>query len=277
MERIGLNGATLPGRDLLTKIAATAAAGFSLYEPRVPELLAYNSPEGRRTVVQAMSESGLDWLPLNALEGVFAADRAAFVAAETILPLAARFGISHVIAVPAPPGDGLDRTAAVSELRRLIARAEAEGVSLLYELIGFAHHAYPTLELAGDVARDVGLPLVLDTFHLAVSEASADAIGALDPDRIGLVHLSDALVGDRPIAAITDDDRVLPDEGELPLSEMLDAIGRTGFGGPISVEVFHSKYAREPTGRVASRALAEARRLTAAWRWTSKQGERTGA
>jgi len=266
MTRIGLNGATLPGRDLITKIRAAAGAGFDAYEPRVPELLAFDTPDGRREVVQAMADGGMSWLPLNALEGVFAStDGGADAAAESVFPLAARFGVPHVIAVPAPPDPGIDRSAALAALERLVRRAAADGVKLLYELIGFPHHAFPTLDLAADLAGDAGLPLVLDTFHLALSETSLAAIERLDAARIGLVHLSDAIVGDRPVTAITDAERVLPDEGDLPLEGLLAAIGRSGFAGPISVEVFHPKYADEDTERVAERALQEARRLTTTW------------
>ena len=267
MERMGLNGATLPGRDVLTKIRAAAEAGFAFYEPRVDELLEFDTPDGRREVEQAMAEGELAWLPLNALEGVFSTvDGGADAAAEMVLPLAARFGVTQVIAVPAPPDEGLERIAAVAALRSLVARASADGLSLLYELIGFPHHAYPTLELAAGLACEVGIPLVLDTFHLAVSEAELEAIASLAAEQIGLVHLSAALVGGRPVTAITDGDRVLPDEGDLPLEGVLGAIGLTGFDGPISVEIFHPKYADEETARVAERALSEARRLTKAWR-----------
>ena len=266
MTRIGLNGATLPKRDLIAKIAAAAAAGFDLYEPRVPELLTYDTPSGRRDVEAAMSEAGLAWLPLNALEGVFSSvDGGAEAAAETVFPLAARFGVTQVIAVPAPPDARLDRSTAVAALARLVERAAGYSLTLLYELIGFPHHAFPSLESAAALTRDAGIPMVLDTFHLAVSEASIDAIADLAPDRIGLVHLSDAILGGGPVTAITDGDRVLPDEGDLPLEGLVAAIGRTGFDGPISVEVFHPKYADEDADRVAERALEEARRLTATW------------
>ena len=261
MKGIGLNGATLPERDLLTKILAAADAGFQYYEPRVPELLAFDTPNGRRDVRRTLAEAGLRWLPLNALEGVFSP----LAAADRVFPLAERFGIDAVIAVPAPLEGNLEWRDAVSELERTRRLAEDHGLGLLYELIGFSQHAFPSLGLATDLSREAGIPLVLDTFHLAVSQASTNVIAGLPADRIGLVHLSDAILGGRPVAAIADGDRVLPDEGELPLSEIIDAIGKTGFTGPISVEVFHPKYASEDASRVAERALRAARRLTAMW------------
>jgi 4-hydroxyphenylpyruvate dioxygenase len=267
MKGIGLNGATLPGRGLLTKMRAAANAGFGFYEPRVPELLAFDTPDGRRDVARVLAETGLSWLPLNGLEGVFSSlDGGVDAAAERVFPLAARFGIEAVIAVPAPPDDGLKWRDAVSELGRIRGLAENHGVRILYELIGFPHHAFPSLDLAADLAGEAGIPLVLDTFHLAVSQAPTEVIEGLPADRIGLVHLSDAILAGRPATASTDGDRVLPDEGDLPLEEILAAIGRTGFAGPISVEVFHPKYAEEEADQVAERAMREARRLTATWR-----------
>lgn len=266
MTAIGLNGATLPDRDLLTKIRAAAAAGFDFYEPRVPELLAFDTASGRSQVAQTLADGGLAWLPLNALEGVFSSgDGGADAAAETVFSLAARFGVPGVITVPAPPDDGLTWQAAVEALRRLRARAAVHGVTLLYELIGFPHFAFPTLTSADGIAGDAGLPLVLDTFHLAVSETAIEAIESLAQDRIGLVHLSDAILAGRPQTAITDDDRVLPDEGELALEGILGAIGRTGFRGPVSVEVFHPKYAEGEAAEIAGRAIEQARRLIATW------------
>lgn len=280
MKGIGLNGATLPERDLITKILAAADAGFQYYEPRVPELLAFDTADGRRDVRRVLVETGLSWLPLNALEGVFLslADGAgAAAAAERVFPLAERFGIEAVIAVPAQPADGLKWQDAVSELEQIRGLAEDHGLRLLYELIGFPHHAFPSLDLAADLAREAGIPLVLDTFHLAVSQARTDVIAGLAADRIGLVHLSDAILAGRPVTAITDADRVLPGEGDLPLREIVETIGRTGFVGPISVEVFHPKYASEDARRVAERALRAARRLTRTWGGPRLQaGDRKG-
>ncbi|MFC2081718.1 sugar phosphate isomerase/epimerase family protein [Candidatus Bipolaricaulota bacterium] len=267
MTGIGLNGATLPERDLLTKIRAAGDAGFDFYEPRVPELLAFDTPEGRDEAAQAMTDSGLKWLPLNGLEGVFSSvDGGAKVAAEEVFSLAARFGVSQVIVVPAPPDEGLTPQGAIEDLLRFREDAARHDVRLLYELIGFTHHAFPTLALASEIAGGAGLPLVLDTFHLAVSETGTEAIESLAADQIGLVHLTDAILDGRSPMVITDGDRVLPDEGELALEEIMEAIGRTGFRGPISVEVFHPKYADEETNLVSERAIREARRLIETWR-----------
>jgi len=258
--KLGLNGATLPGSGLLDGIRSAAAAGFSYYEPRVPELEPLRT--SRASEARALlAEVGLAWLPLNGLEGVFAEpDTVLEERAEATFALASDFGVDQVIIVPGPVEGPVDRSEAGAALKRLSKQARDHGVSLLYEFIGFAHHAFPSLEEAAAVASNAGLPLVLDTFHLAVSRTTSSSIEAIGADAIGLVHLSDALVeGD--VAKISDPDRVLPGEGGLELDAIVGAVLRTGFEGPISVETFHPKYGERPPEVVAREAYASATSL----------------
>jgi sugar phosphate isomerase/epimerase len=125
---------------------------------------------------------------------------------------------------------------------------------LLYELIGFATHVFSTLNAAVAVSREADVPLVLDTFHLAVSETTLTEIAELPCEAIGLVHLSDALSEGKERSELLDGDRVLPGEGGLPLRELLAAIADTGYRGPVSVEVFHPKYGNRSPHEVAREA-----------------------
>jgi sugar phosphate isomerase/epimerase len=137
----------------------------------------------------ALQQTGLSWLPLNALEGVFelAPDRL-FARAEDTFSLAERFKVRQVILVP---GKGRPSIADAGELLVELAKRGCEhGVNLLYEFIGFSMHAFPSLEEAHAVATAAGLPLVVDTFHLAVSRTNPERVAALPADAIGLVHLS---------------------------------------------------------------------------------------
>ena len=263
--RLGLNGATLPSSDLLTGIRAAGAAGFGFYEPRIPRLLEFDEPESRNQVRELIEKAGLGWLPINALEGVFSIDESRLVeTAESAFALAKRFGIRQVIVVPGSVPKPLGRTEAIATLERLKAIAAQYDVRLLYELIGFGHHAFPSLAEARQVAQGAGLPLVLDTFHIAVSQTPLREIQEMDADEIGLVHLSDAIVGDRSVIEIDDADRVLPEEGDLPLVPFLTAIARTGYQGPLSVEVFHPKYGAHDPDQVAGEAMRRAKDLATA-------------
>jgi 4-hydroxyphenylpyruvate dioxygenase len=253
-NQLGINGATLPSGDLLTGIHVAAAAGFSYYEPRIPQLVEFDSQQGIRDVQAALAAEALEWLPLNALENVFSAtpteiDRTT----HELCALARRFGVMQIIAVPgavvSPPVSEASDT-----LHRLRMIAESYGIELLYEFIGFPHHSFPSLSQARQVAKASGFAMVLDTFHLAVSQTAASEIRDMNSREIGLIHLSDAIVGDRSVASIVDEDRVLPDEGGLLLSSFFRSLVDIGYAGPVSVEVFHPKYQLVGPGKGALEA-----------------------
>jgi hypothetical protein len=60
-NQLGINGATLPSGDLLTGIHVAAAAGFSYYEPRIPQLVEFDSQQGIRDVQAALAAEALEW------------------------------------------------------------------------------------------------------------------------------------------------------------------------------------------------------------------------
>jgi sugar phosphate isomerase/epimerase len=253
---LGLNGATLPSADLKTGIEAAKQAGFEAYEPRVPLLKDAITQNTVSEICEVRRGTGLSWLPLNALEGFLELEPAALeTEADSVFTLAKQFAIPQVIVVPGKAGRTSGSPTAVSkELRVLTDQARSYGVSLLYELIGFATHVFPTLNAALAVSREADVPLVLDTFHLAISQAKLEEIVVLPPEAIGLVHLSDALTQGKERSELLDEDRVLPGEGGLPLRELLSAIADTGYRGPISVEVFHPKYGSRSPHEVAREA-----------------------
>lgn len=258
-NQLGINGATIPSCDLITGIRVAGAAGFSFYEPRVPCLLKCNNPVGRRQAQSSLAGEGLTWLPLNGLENVFSATLEGIQeAARGVFGLAEGFGIKQVIVVPGPVDRAVSLAEAQDTLGNLKSIAREHDIHLLYEFIGFPHHAFSSLRQAREVTVASNLPLVLDTFHLAASQTTAGDIQQMGVGEIGLVHLSDALVGDRPISKVTDSDRVLSGEGHLPLTDYLRALAAIGYEGPISVEVFHPKHEDIAPGKGARDALQSA-------------------
>ena len=179
---LGLNGATSVRASLEAGLLAAKDAGFSFYEPRIPTLADCEERGCRERAVESLHETGLSWLALNALEGVFelAPDRL-LARGEEIFSLAGRFNVRQVIAVP---GKGRPSHADAQRLLTELGKRAAEhGISLLYEFIGFPEHALACLEEAHDVAAAIGLPLVLDTFHLAVSRTDPARIATLSSRR----------------------------------------------------------------------------------------------
>ncbi len=256
----GLNGATIARANLESGLIAARDAGFSYYEPRISALVDCEERGCRERALASLHNTGLSWLALNAIEGVFelVPDRL-FAQAEEVFSLAKRFNVHQVIAVP---GKGRPSHADAQEILADLSKLSREyRISLLYEFIGFPAHAFSSLQEAHTVATTAGIPLVLDTFHLAVSRTDPERIVALSTDEIGLVHLSDALTDGKTLAEITDRDRVLPGEGGLPLAAYVKAILDTGYAGPLSVEAFHPKYESGEQTTVAKEAFRKVDQL----------------
>jgi len=264
---IGLNGATVPGASLEEGVHAAHGAGFTAFEPRVPLLLS-SEAAGRTPQALELLPRGLTWLPLNAVEGVFTSPRSELgPRAREIFALAARFRVPQAILVPGAGVADPTFSNAVAELRWLGAEARHHGVDPLYELIGVPTFAFPTLDRAYALARAAGFPLVLDTFHLAISRTPPTEIARLPASSIRLVHLSDALASGKELDELRDEDRVLPGEGGLPLEDLLAGIRQTGYSGPVSVEVFHPRYGERDPAAVAGDAFRAAREILTATGW----------
>ncbi len=264
---LGLNGSTLPSADAEKAIHAVRVAGFHGLEPRVPLLTAAEAAQRTSAVLDSLTPD-LVWFPLNSVEGLFSLHQEEIVSrAKEICALAARFRVPQVIFVPGGTSAGPAWAAAVAELKVLQGIARKHGVAPLYEFIGFPTCAFPSLDQAYSLAQATGIPLVLDTFHLAISRTPLGQIARLPAAAIGLVHLSDAIASGKSVEELQDEDRVLPGEGELPVDSLLAAIGRTGYCGPVSVEVFHPKYKHQGPLAVAKDAFHAARTALSSAGW----------
>lgn len=116
----------------------------------------------------------------------------------------------------------------------------------------------PSLDAARDLIAGANRPnvnLLLDLLHWAADGDAADP-GSLAHE-VGLVHLCDH-VDARP-EALTDDGRLPPFEGALPVREFVSALVGNGYAGPAVIEVFQNGHGRPAVDRTA----ASVRRLRA--------------
>jgi 2-keto-myo-inositol isomerase len=224
--RIALNGSTLGPCDLDEELTAAAEAGFRLVELRAPKL------DGVTDLRRRLDSRGLRACSVNSLEG--AGERDLREQARRQAAWAAGCGAPYVVCVPGRRRDGLeDAVATLAEVCR------AEGAELAFEFMGFAWSAVRTLPAA--LAVHPG-PVVIDTFHWALGGSRPEDLRACDPARIALVHVNDAPA--ESMAALVDEDRVLPGEGTLPLDGFYRALLDIGYDGVLSLELFSPVPAR---------------------------------
>jgi len=256
--KLGLNGATVFHADIKQCLEVAATVGFAYYEPREPQLKTVNN----KTVLDLLTSLNLQWLPLNALENIFEVE---ISEAEAFFSLAKKFAIEKVIFVPGSINKRLSLLEATKKLRHLKSLAQKFSIIPLYEMIGFNTHPFNTLAEAKVIAEEVQIPLVLDTFHLAISRIGFKEMTDISVNLIGLVHLSDAL--GKELDNMKDENRVLPGKGRLPLVEILKIIRELGYGGPISVEVFHPQYYAKNPLDVAKEAFETSLNILARAGW----------
>jgi sugar phosphate isomerase/epimerase len=158
-------------------------------------------------------------------------------------------GAPHLVVTPGPAPatvspDELDRAA--DRLRTAADLAAGFGVRLGIEFLKGAR-LVSTLPTALTLARRAAHPnvgVVLDTFHLyaGVSKLEDLALLAEGPHLLSFVHLND-VPETQPRELWVDADRVLPEDGSLPLDAIRSAIRSAGYRGYVSLELFNAAFA----------------------------------
>lgn len=273
---LGFNGATTLTADLATDVRAAKAAGYACLEIWAPKLLGYFANGSLTDLRHQLRQAGLPVATLNSVERVTFQDPSGH---ERMLQDFTRFCRvasalwgATVIAVPSPKPKGMSRTAMEAEtvrvLRQLGTIAARHEVRVALEFLGFADCSVNTLDACWRIVKRVNRPnvgLVLDSFHFYAGNSSFRGIAALDPRRVFMVHLNDAMPG--PRARLHDACRLYPGDGVLPLGPILRALRAIGYAGPFSVELFQPRYWRQDPMRVAVTAYRKARAVLEAAGW----------
>jgi len=261
---LGLHAAVIPQADLETGLRAAAKAGFIAFEPEAVRIAGYSSTRLREANELRM-QLGLRWGPLNELQA-FGRGMADGDWNRRLLDLAAELQVPALTVIPAPVDLPLDQ--AVAELGALCEQAAQHSVFLYFEMLCFQDRPFRSVTQTLQLAEAAGACLVIDTFHYIVSGATAGQIRGLHPERIGVVHISDAERHGKSLGSLVDEDRVLPGEGELQLAEVVAALVPSGYRGLMSVEVFHPRYARDDPAAVARRAWEQTVQLLSNCGWS---------
>jgi len=82
---------------------------------------------------------------------------------------------------------------------------------------------------------------MIDSYHWHAAGDTVAEVRALSGERIVGFHLSDAM--DKPRAALQDQERLLPGEGVIPLTALLQAALDAGFNGFVGMEVLGPRVA----------------------------------
>jgi 4-hydroxyphenylpyruvate dioxygenase len=153
------------------------------------------------------------------------------------------------------------------QLRRNLRRAEAK-LELARELgartmLLCANVATATVdEHAWRIVEAVDHPFIgmcLDSFHIFSARSTIDTIASIPGDKIFSCQLADAPAMSLDPLSWSRHFRVFPGEGSFALPAFVAAVARTGYAGPLSLEIFNDVFRQSEARRTATDAMRSLR------------------
>ncbi|TQR87053.1 sugar phosphate isomerase/epimerase and 4-hydroxyphenylpyruvate domain-containing protein [Mycobacterium hodleri] len=246
--------------SLVEKLHACADAGFDGVEIFEPDLIASDhSPEEIRGLARRLGLSLDLYQPLRDIEGV---DEATFTEnlrrAAATFATAQRLGIGTVLVcsnVATATVDSVEHSA--EQLRRLGDVAARYDVKVAFEALAWGRfvddyrRAWRIVELADHPSVGV----CLDSFHVLSRRHDPAAIEDIPADKIFYLQLADAPALSMDVLSWSRHHRLFPGEGDFDLATFVAHVLKTGFDGPLSLEVFNDTFRQTDPDRTAVHAL----------------------
>ena len=242
------------------KLRAIAAAGFDAVEVFENDLLSFNGSP--RDVGQLCRDLGLSicaFQPFRDFEGMPEPQRARnFTRAERKFELMQELGTDLLLICsnvsPASLG-GIDRAAA--DFRALGELAASRGLRAGFEALAWGRHVNDYRD-AWEIVRRAdhkSIGIILDSFHALAPSFPVAQIQSIPADKIFLVQLADAPKLGLDVLSWSRHFRCFPGQGDLPVSDFLKAVLRTGYAGPLSLEIFNDQFRSGSAVRTATDGL----------------------
>lgn len=238
------------------KLRAIAAAGFDAVEIFENDFLSFDG--GPRDVGRMCRDLGLEicaFQPLRDFEGMPEPQRSRnFTRVEKKFELMQELGTDLLLICsnvsPASLG-GIDRAA--DDFRELGEIAARHRLRVGFEALAWGRHINDYRDAWEVVSRadHPSIGLILDSFHALAPKLPTAAIASIPKDRIFLVQLADAPKIDLDVLSWSRHFRCFPGQGNLPLNDFMQAIAATGYGGPLSLEIFNDQFRAGSAARVA--------------------------
>jgi len=131
----------------------------------------------------------------------------------------------------------------VTVLRDLDDIAKPYGINIALEFLGFGWSTVRTPRGTLEIIRKTGrdhIGMILDCMHFYAGGGLLEEVKALDPKRLYGFHIDD--MENVPKEGITDQKRLIPGLGVIPLTDICKALASTGYDGVCSTELFRPEY-----------------------------------
>ena len=251
---VSLSG-TLP-----EKLEAIAAAGFDGVEIFENDLLYYDGSP--REVRQMCADLGIAitlFQPFRDFEGC-RRDRLArnLERAERKFDLMQELGTDLVLVCSNASADCVgDESILLDDLSLLAEHAGKRGLRIGYEALAWGKHV-STWQQVWNLVRQVDHPslgVLLDSFHTLSLKGDPSAIAQIPGDKIFFVQMADAPILAMDVLEWSRHFRCFPGQGEFDLAGFLAPIIKSGYTGPLSLEIFNDGFRAAPTRANAADGL----------------------
>jgi len=242
---------------LVEKLRAIHAAGFRSVEIFENDLLYHDGPPADvRRIADDMGLEIVLYQPFRDFEGVGAAHLA-----RNLERIKRKFDVMHAlgtdrllvcssVSVDTVGEDGL----IAEQLGLLAQHAQAAGVTACYEALAWGRHvnSYRHAWRLVSTVDHPNLTLALDSFHTLSIGDSLDEIESIPGDRIGFVQIADAPRMNMDVLEWSRHYRCFPGQGDFALADFTARVVKTGYRGPLSLEVFNDGFRGAPPAVTAA-------------------------
>ncbi|WP_207883270.1 3-dehydroshikimate dehydratase QuiC [Pseudomonas sp. 30_B] len=242
---VSLSG-TLPD-----KLEAIAAAGFDGVEVFENDLLYYGgSPRDVRRLCEGLGLAITLFQPFRDFEGC-RRDRLPrnLDRLERKFDLMQELGTDLVLMCSNVAADSLgEREFLLEDLGLAAERAGARGLRVGYEALAWGRHVN-TWQQVWDLVREVNHPalgVILDSFHTLSLKGDPAGIAQIPGEKIFFVQMADAPILAMDVLEWSRHFRNFPGQGEFDLAGFLAPILKSGYRGPLSLEVFNDGFRAAP-------------------------------
>ncbi len=146
-----------------------------------------------------------------------------------------------------------DPQRAAADLAELADLAHRRGMRIGYEALAWGRWVKDwtaAWDIVGAADRD-NLGIVLDSFHICARGNPIEPIACLPAEKIALVQVADAPAIAMDPLSLSRHYRCYPGQGDYPIVDYLDAVTRSGYRGPLSLEIFNDQFRGASAAAVA--------------------------
>ncbi|MGW5971286.1 bifunctional sugar phosphate isomerase/epimerase/4-hydroxyphenylpyruvate dioxygenase family protein [Streptomyces sp. NPDC055186] len=248
---------------LTEKLTAAARAGFDGVEIFENDLLA--SPLTPREIRARCLDLGLGidlYQPLRDIEAVPAEVFARNLCrARHKFELMGELGADTVLVCSSVDPEAIDDDAlATAQLSELADLAQDFGIRVAYEALAWGRHV-STYDRAWRIVEAAGHPALgtcLDSFHILSRGSDPKGIEDIPGEKIFFLQLADAPLPAMDVLQWSRHHRCFPGQGGFDVAGLVRHVLRTGYDGPLSLEVFNDVFRQAeaaPTAVDARRSL----------------------